>query len=612
MVAMSNPQDSATIHGSAIISPHLVFNPSSFVGSTDDLRKLVAQEREKHRQLINESLSALKRLHAVHNGLAPVNSLPAELLGLIFSHLVSQGDLRSKPSDFFGYASQRHPKRRFLVDPPSGHSDVVRVSHVCKYWHTVAIRNPWLWTSLPIHHPIAFHLARSKNLPISLSLTRRLSSDIAPALAHSIHRIRSICIKSPLADDIELLWHELSLSAPILEELLIEHLRCNYYLDGFAVGKAGRLPPLFNGQTPSLRVLALRGVPSPFALFPPTLVHLDVGRVSAGPLPPLAELLKMLGNCPVLESLNVRGAWDWDEINNHVLLRNTVVLPMLARIYLRLWPRRAHGLFLSSLSLPEDTDVSVAFKLEEHDDFADALSTIMPPFIPPCLKGFRRLHLIREGMDGRLQAFRHADALSERPALDIDCLNLWAQPPDLNGFFFDWPFDASQIETLVVSLSQENRLSVQGEDLIYTSAMTPDEWKITFWQLPALGSLRVIGLPTMDLQCVLDALEAEFPSMACPGLTTFEIFDGEDMSAFWDDFLAMAQVRRALGNGLKQVELFNCKPCRFRNLELLVGELGVELVVDGEKVEMPISKTLTPDLILRATLNALNSTGHGQ
>lgn len=360
---MSNSQDSTTVHASTILSTHAVFNPSSFVGSPDDLRKLVAQEREKHRQLINESLIALKRLHAVHNSLAPVNSLPAELLGLIFSHLVSQGDLRSKPSDFFGYASQRDPKRGFLVDHPSGHSDVVRVTHVCKYWHTVAIRNPWLWTSLPIHHPIAFHLARSKNLPISLSLTRRLSSDIAPALAPSIHRIRSICIKTPLADDIELLWHELSLSAPILEELFIEHLRCNYYLDGFAVGKVGRLPPLFNGETPSLRVLALRGVPSPFALFPSTLVHLDVGRVPAGPLPAFAELLKMLGNCPVLESLNVRGAWDWDEINDHVLLRNTVVLPKLARIYLRLWPQRAHGLFLSSLLLPQHTDVSIASTL---------------------------------------------------------------------------------------------------------------------------------------------------------------------------------------------------------------------------------------------------------
>ena len=169
---MSTPEHSATVFTPTTASAHAVFNPSYFLGSRDDLRKLVIHEQEKHRQVINESFSALAQLHALQNSLSPVNSLPAELLGLIFSHLLSQGDLRSKPSNFLGFASQHDSQNGFVVDPPSGHRDIVSVSHVCRYWRAVSIQNPWLWTSLPIHHPAALevHLIRSKNLPISLSL----------------------------------------------------------------------------------------------------------------------------------------------------------------------------------------------------------------------------------------------------------------------------------------------------------------------------------------------------------------------------------------------------------------------------------------------------------
>ena len=593
---MSTPEHSATVFTPITASAHAVFNPSSFLGSCDDLRKLVIHEQEKHRQVINESFSALAQLHALQNSLSPVNSLPAELLGLIFSHLLSPGDLRSKPSNFLGFTSQHDSQNGFVVDPPSGHRDIVSVSHVCRYWRAVSIQNPWLWTSLPIHHPAALevHLTRSKNLPISLSLTRRLSSDFAPTLSPSNHRIRSIYIETTLAVDIELLWGELSLSAPSLQELFIEHLECNSYLDGYGVGRIKRLPLLFNDDVPNLRVLTLRGVPSPFAFFPSTLTQLDVGRVRA-PLPPLAELLDMLKNCTLLETLNVRGAWEWEDIHVHVLLRNSVALPKLVRTYLQFEPPAAHGLFLASLSLPHYTSVSVVSGVEEHGDFEDALSAITPAHILPCFKGFRRLHLIWEGTDGRLQAFRHRNAISEPPALDIDYRDPWAQPyPDWAGFFFDWPFDASQIETLVAVYGQATRRphSAEGGDPAAQEASTFDHWISTFRQLPALKTLRVMGLPKVELVGLLDGLEAlGYPVTAvCPRLTTLEIFDAQDMSVAWDRLVDVADrrvshiPRRAQESTLRHVELFNCKPFECKNLELLIGEFGVELVIDGEEV----------------------------
>ncbi|KAI1788471.1 hypothetical protein LXA43DRAFT_1025286 [Ganoderma leucocontextum] len=587
MVAISNDEDSAGISASAAIPIHAILDPFRFVGSRDDLRKLLAQETEKHRQAISESLGAITKLQTVHNSLTPVNSLPAELLGLIFSHLVSQGDLLPKPSNFLGHGSLRG----FLVDPPGGNRDIVRVTHVCKYWRAVGIHNPRLWTSFPIHRPSAVkvHLARSKSLPISLSLTHRLSSNIAPIIAPSIHRIRSIHIETTLADDIELLWDEFSLSAPNLEELFIEHLKHNFYLNGYAVGRVGRLPLMFNGEVPSLRVLTLRAVPSPFELFPPTLAHLDVGTVQ-GPVPPFAGLLKMLTNCPLLETLNLRGAWEWDEIDDHALVRNSVALPKLARTYLQLSPPAAHGTLLSSLSLPPHTDVSIVSVVEEHGDFENALSAITSRFIPPCFKGFRRLQLFREGMNWRLQAFRASDAVLDCPALDIDSLNPWAQLyPEWAGFLFDWAFDASQIETLVVVYRQANRLPV-GAAGPAARDRTFDEWENTFRQLPALKTLRVMGLPAIELEWLLDALETRVPGssdMVCSGLTTLEIFDVQDMSAAWSCLVDVAYHRIPRGmreSTLKYVELFNCKPCDPDKLELPVTNLGVEVIVDGENI----------------------------
>ena len=560
------------------------------MGSRDDIRKLLAQETEKHRQTIHESLSAITKLHTVHNSLAPLNSLPAELLGLIFSHLVSPGDLRSKPSNFLGYTPQPHSQGSFLVDPPRGNKHIVRVTHVCKYWRAVGIQNPWLWTSFPLHHTdaVKVYLARSKNLPISLSLTRRLSINLAPTLSPSTHRIRSIHIETTLADDIELLWAELRLSAPNLKELFIEHLKCNSHGNGYAVGQLVRLPTLFNGEVPSLRILTLRGVPSPFELFPATISHLDIGRVQS-PLPPLAELLKMLTNCPLLETLNICGAWEWEDIFDHALQRNSVALLSLARIYLQLEPQEVHGIFLASLSLPQHTDVFVVCAIEEHGDFRDALSTITPRFVPPCFQSFRRLHLFREGMNARLQAFRAVDTISDRPALDIDCLDPWAQPdPDWAGFHYDWPFDASQIQTLVVVYKPADCLPVEGGGPGVRDGTKFDEWGNTFWQLPDLNTLRVMGLPKLELEELFDALAMwGYPNPVCPGLTTVEVYDTDGMSAAWDRLVDVAERRVPRGmreSTLKQVELFSCNPRDLRNLELLISELGIMLVVDEEIV----------------------------
>ncbi|KAI1788505.1 hypothetical protein LXA43DRAFT_641383 [Ganoderma leucocontextum] len=583
---MSSTTSSAITHDSPSSPTHIAFDPSRLVGSREDLRKLVAQETQRHIQVIDETIDVITKLRTFHNSLAPVNALPAELLGVIFAHLVSQGDLLPKPS-----RGRDHGPGRLgdsVVAPPRGARDIVGAARVCKYWCTVIVQNPWLWTSFPIHDHVGVKefLTRSKNLPISLSLTHRFSSNFAPVLAPSTHRIRSLHISTILADDIEMLWTELSCPAPNLQELFIEHLPRNFFVHGHAVGRVVQLSPMFNGEAPSLRVLTLRGVPSPFKVLPPSLVHLSVGTMQ-GPLPPFAELLEMLGNCPLLETLDLRGTWEWDEFTDHPLVRNGVALPKLAATYLELEPQEAPGMLLSSLALPPHTDVSIAAVLEDGRDFVHILDTIVPPLAPSCFVGFRRLQLFRERKDWRLQAFRDPDAFLDPPALDIDCIDPWGDPQvDWTGFLFDWSFDASQIETLVLGYKQGRHIPVGGVEPVNLNRMF-DQWDVLFGQLPALKTLRVMGLPTSELESLLLALRERAPDPGDAdgwGLTTLEVFDVQ---------ISLKAAERLLGVGLsrgglqkstvKRVELFNSKPNEFGYLQCLrLISLGVELVIDEE------------------------------
>ncbi len=65
------------------------------------------------------------------------------------------------------------------------------------------------------HTPSCFTVLAGR-APICLSLTRRFTSNFCPVLAFSAHRIRSLYVSTELADDIELLWAELSWPAPNL------------------------------------------------------------------------------------------------------------------------------------------------------------------------------------------------------------------------------------------------------------------------------------------------------------------------------------------------------------------------------------------------------------
>ena len=581
-------RESLSSRVSAFLPIQDVVDPTRSAGSHHQLRMLVGQESAKRRQVVEDLMQDIVKLHTYHNSLVPINALPAELLGLIFAYLVSPGclipqsplenDLYRQGSDSIGPIAR-----------PGQNKDVIQVTHVCKQWRTVAIRDPFLWTSFPLHHPIGVKefLARSKKLPVSLSLTRNISLRIARSVARSTSRIRSLHISTKSGEDIGMFWNEVSksLPAPLLEELFVELLDAD--VRRIAVAAQGAIPWMSHGDVPSLRVLTLRGIVGmPFVL-PATLVHLDLGS-SQEPLPWFSKLLRMLSGCPLLQTLYIRGEWGWSGLHNNDIDPVAVALPNLAKAFLEVQPPEAPGIFLSSVSLPPFTDVAIASFLPEDEDFGTILGAIdILPSPPSCFSGFRRLHILWHGTFWQLQAYRDADDFLSHPALDIHSNSLdisEEQFPNWSGFLYDWLFDSSRIETFVI-VYKPGLDQVVGDDGQITDLIQDfDAWNEVLPELPALKTLRVMGLPSTEMEGLLDALGGQEDSaLSCPALSDFEVFDVE-FSIELQEFFVEAVIRRVRKEGakrvFKQVELFNCDVSDPTDLMLELDEFGVKILVD--------------------------------
>ncbi|KAL1947442.1 hypothetical protein VTO73DRAFT_14403 [Trametes versicolor] len=105
-----------------------------------DLHEDITQEIERRLAAILNMRKEISQLRSIHNLVAPVNSLPPELLIMIFS---LAGD------------------------------DLVSVTHVCQHWRDVALHAPGLWTHVGNTSPegVKTYLRRSKELPLDISLT---------------------------------------------------------------------------------------------------------------------------------------------------------------------------------------------------------------------------------------------------------------------------------------------------------------------------------------------------------------------------------------------------------------------------------------------------------
>ncbi len=517
--------------------------------SLDEERQRLLLAADQRRSTIHQLWAEVTGLLVTHNNITPATALPPEIL-----------------SNIFGY----------LRGPMGVGADLIRATQVCKRWRAVALQDPFLWTSFPAHNVscVTACLLRSKDRPISLSLTTMLPHSMELVLARVTRRIRSLYVVLPEAEDIEKLLKRLSRPAPLLEELHIAHPSDRRHLSQRSVGVS--TSPLFSAQVPSLRSLTLYRVATPFTL-PRTLLHLDYTLYEQEIT--LQEFLTTLAGLPLLESLRFDGVVDDLATANHATVGHaTVDLPNLASLVLGLHIPNPTSMLLSALSLPASVNVDIITDLDyevlDVDTFGDMILKGITTATRPALRsltGMRRLLFCWDIDRLMLQAHRDPGDYTASPAWSVSAQGVadrWMGLLDCRTLF-----DTSLIEVLVVT----RKPSMWANESCY------EGWPALLRSMPALKTLRVICLGYNDIRLLLLALQDlnTDGELACPGLETLEILD-VDVSRWAPSLRMLAPLRGSgqEGGALKRVELFNCKLSASWGWKGFMEGYGVEVSID--------------------------------
>ncbi|OCH93404.1 hypothetical protein OBBRIDRAFT_749631 [Obba rivulosa] len=236
--------------------------------------------------------SSLALLHRYRNAVRPIHRLSADVLYLIFHHLVEEYD--SPLNVDFGSNAWNF------------------VAHVCHRWRAVALSSPTLWTQISTRYPQAALtcLKRSGDAPFTFVIHRRiegqlgLPSDVMSAVAQHISRlcrvyIPCIMLKNDQGEICEEVAPLLRLPTPMLHTLYVYKV---YSTDEFS-----SLPTMFQAATPCLRTLVVCFMrPTLDSLAYANLQKLFIrGRKRDRLMLETSHLLKILQRCPQLEILKL-------------------------------------------------------------------------------------------------------------------------------------------------------------------------------------------------------------------------------------------------------------------------------------------------------------------
>src|ERR1700691_418192 len=183
--------------------------------------------------------SQLRKIHLFRcflrtrrNSMSSVSKLPVEILSKIFSIRVSDA------LDSAGALEERHP---------------FQFTHVCRYWRTVAINDPSLWTHIyTCQGPwVVEMLKRSKSLPLTLEI-EHLRRQIKPQrlnLFRHLYRVQNLRITIHSTANLRHYMDSLDTAAPALVAL---RLKAWSPLVHYPVPSS-----IFGGSVPKLRRLQL-------------------------------------------------------------------------------------------------------------------------------------------------------------------------------------------------------------------------------------------------------------------------------------------------------------------------------------------------------------------
>ncbi|KAG6909753.1 hypothetical protein DXG01_015469 [Tephrocybe rancida] len=191
------------------------------------------------------SVTAICALKSRHNSLSNIARLPVEILGLIFSSLVSMVNMQRETHP------RLHPAQRWTT-----------ILNVCSHWRRVALDTPNLWSFIQLRALtpwLLIMIARSQSAPLDLKIDVDYNSmlEVVNKVALTeIHRIRDLSVEL-FELSLNSISPFLTQAAPILERLKIRTQT------QAPVGHAANnvLPePFLGGNAPRLRSLHLDSV----------------------------------------------------------------------------------------------------------------------------------------------------------------------------------------------------------------------------------------------------------------------------------------------------------------------------------------------------------------
>ncbi|KAI0932755.1 hypothetical protein AcW2_001286 [Taiwanofungus camphoratus] len=240
--------------------------------------------------------SSLIAIQGVRNSRRPINSLPPEILGMIFHHV---------PGPYFMPGEEDFQFQIWepaMLDPYA----LIYVTHVCRHWRNVAFETPALWSTIgDIHHEAQkAWFQRSKLTPLNVALTDPLNRCMRTLCRSAGSRVREL----HWATFVRHTNPSLKFRASNLELLTLSYEGKAAREDSNAAQGVSDPPVLFRGHTPLLRRLTIHALPwIPVNHFP-QLTQLCLCKVNISKLK--SRILDMLSACPKLVDLVLIGLLD--------------------------------------------------------------------------------------------------------------------------------------------------------------------------------------------------------------------------------------------------------------------------------------------------------------
>ncbi|KAM5539487.1 hypothetical protein V8D89_006939, partial [Ganoderma adspersum] len=349
----------------------------------------------------SSALGVIKaRLDSHRNSFVPINKLPAEILARIFEFVIAPEPLQD-PGDWPASI------------PPQEAVWNRRLVLVCTRWCTIATKCQRMWYFIVdkgIHNSICDSpgavLRRSgSTVPLHLYMTSAPQPATASVCRWVIENqpLRAEALFLQLLHDTpaKTILESLATPLPLLRLLSVDgQWQCREVLDN-------KMPAILGGGAPGLRALMWsRAIPFiPGNAFP-NLADLNITFSDSNVLS-LDRLLRLLSNCPRLETLNVKES-SLDVTTGIAPDRRPVALDRLRALWIQSMPINAALATLAHLRLPPGTTV----RLSELTRF---LPEPVPPKTIPFLQQMDdliRLDLVASR--GRLQPFFHLVAVGAR------------------------------------------------------------------------------------------------------------------------------------------------------------------------------------------------------